>query len=155
VAQFVEVLGYKPEVRGFDSLCCQRNFSLKNYGPGVDSTSYRNEYQEYFLGSKGGWCLGLTTYHLHMPIVWKCGSLNLLKPSGPVQTCNGIALPNFYFLYTRIYTHIYKYRYINTHTHTHAARCYGHRVPTYPQYKNYDADMAVLQPRPSLETVRV
>jgi hypothetical protein len=28
-----------------------------------------------------------------MPIVLKSGSLNLLEPSGPVQTCNGIALP--------------------------------------------------------------
>jgi hypothetical protein len=28
-------------------------------------------------------------------IVLKCGSLNLLEPSGPVQACNGIALPFF------------------------------------------------------------
>ena len=28
-----------------------------------------------------------------MPIVLKSGSLNLLEPSGPVQACNGIALP--------------------------------------------------------------
>jgi hypothetical protein len=28
-----------------------------------------------------------------MPIVLKSGSLNLLQPSGPVQACNGIALP--------------------------------------------------------------
>jgi hypothetical protein len=28
-----------------------------------------------------------------VPIVLKSGSLNLLGPSGPVQTCNGIALP--------------------------------------------------------------
>ena len=50
-----------------------------------------NEYQEYFLGCKGGRCVGLTPYHLHMPIVFKSGSLNLLEPSGPVQACNGIA----------------------------------------------------------------
>jgi hypothetical protein len=31
-----------------------------HYGPGVDSASGRNEYQEYFLGHKGGRCLGLT-----------------------------------------------------------------------------------------------
>jgi len=31
--------------------------------------------------------------HLHVPIVWKSGSLTLLEPSGPVQACNGIALP--------------------------------------------------------------
>jgi hypothetical protein len=32
-----------------------------------------------------------------VPIVLKSGSLNLLEPSGPVQACNGIALP-FYLL---------------------------------------------------------
>ena len=30
-------------------------------GPGVDSASNRNEYQEYFLVDKGGRCVGLTT----------------------------------------------------------------------------------------------
>jgi hypothetical protein len=33
-----------------------------------------------------------------VPIVLKSGSLNLLEPSGPVQTCNGT---------DNIYTHIY------------------------------------------------
>jgi len=32
--------------------------------PGVDSSSNRNEYQEYFLGGKGSWCIGLTTLPL-------------------------------------------------------------------------------------------
>ena len=27
---------------------------------GVDSTSNRNEYQEYFLWGQGSWCIGLT-----------------------------------------------------------------------------------------------
>ena len=36
-------------------------------------------------------------YHIHMPIVLKCGSLSLLEPSGPVQACNGPALP-FYLV---------------------------------------------------------
>jgi hypothetical protein len=36
-------------------------FSFRpHYGPGVDSASNRNEYQVYFLGSKGGRCVGLT-----------------------------------------------------------------------------------------------
>ena len=38
--------------------------SLPYYGPGVDSASNRNEYQEYFLGSKGGRCEGLTNLPL-------------------------------------------------------------------------------------------
>ena len=32
-------------------------------------------------------------YHLHVPNALKSGSLNLLETSGPVQACNGIALP--------------------------------------------------------------
>jgi len=31
------------------------------YGPGVDSDSNRNEYQEYFLGVNSGRCVRLTT----------------------------------------------------------------------------------------------
>jgi hypothetical protein len=31
--------------------------------------------------------------HLHVPIVLKNGSLNLLEPYGHIQACNGIALP--------------------------------------------------------------
>src|SRR5215475_12746786 len=61
----VEALRYKPEGRGVDSRLCHWNFSLTqsyrpHYGPGVDSASNRNEYQEYFLGGKGGRCLWLT-----------------------------------------------------------------------------------------------
>jgi hypothetical protein len=40
-----------------------------HYGPGVDSASNRNEYQEYFLGGKRGRCVWLTTYHLQVPII--------------------------------------------------------------------------------------
>jgi len=45
------------------------------------------------LGGKGGWWVRLTTYHLHVSIVKKSGGLNLLEPCGPVQACNGTALP--------------------------------------------------------------
>jgi len=31
-----------------------------HYGPGFDSASGRNEYQEYLLGGKGSRCVGLT-----------------------------------------------------------------------------------------------
>jgi hypothetical protein len=62
-------------------------------GPGVDSASNRNEYQECFLGVKAAGAQGWQPCHLHVPIVMKSGSLNLLEPSGPVKACNGIALP--------------------------------------------------------------
>jgi hypothetical protein len=62
-----------------------------HFGSGVDSASKRNGYQEYFLGVKAaeGW----QPWQLQVSIVLKSGSLNLLEPSGPVMTCNGIALP--------------------------------------------------------------
>jgi len=44
-----------------------------------------------FLGGKGGRCVGLTT------LQFSCADcpeiLNLLEPNGPVQACNGVALP--------------------------------------------------------------
>jgi hypothetical protein len=68
--------------------------SQPHYGPGIDSTSNRNEYQEYFLGGKGGRCVELT----NLPNSWtdclaKSGSFKLLETSVPVQACNGVALP--------------------------------------------------------------
>ena len=53
-----ESLRYKPEGRRFDFQWCQKNFSLtKSFrphsGPGVDSASNRDEYQEFFLGVGG------------------------------------------------------------------------------------------------------
>ena len=62
-----------------------------HYGPGVDSASNRNEYQEYFLGGKGSQCVGMTTLPPSRLIFLKSGSLNLLELSGPVQACNGTA----------------------------------------------------------------
>ena len=57
MTQLVEALHYKPEGRGFYSRWCHWNFLLTlsfrpQYGPGVDSASNGNEYQEYFLGVK-------------------------------------------------------------------------------------------------------
>jgi hypothetical protein len=41
--------------------------------------------------------LGWQPYRLHVPIVFKSGSLYLLEPSGPLQVCYGIALPFYIF----------------------------------------------------------
>jgi hypothetical protein len=59
----------------------------------LNSSPKTNEYQEYFLGVKAAGVYGWQPYHLHVPIVLKSGSLSLLEPSGPVQACNGIAVP--------------------------------------------------------------
>ena len=63
-----------------------KSFRL-HYGPGVDSASNRNEYQEYFLGGEGGRCVRLTTCHHPVPLSRNLGtwiSWNPLGPSGPV-----------------------------------------------------------------------
>jgi hypothetical protein len=57
VAQLVEALRYKRKGHGFDSRWSHWNFSVtlsirSHFGPGVDSASNRNEYQESFLGVK-------------------------------------------------------------------------------------------------------
>jgi len=62
------------------------------YGPGVDSASNRNEYQERFLGVTSGRCVRLTTLPPSCAVVTKSGNLNFLEPSGTVQACNGTAL---------------------------------------------------------------
>ena len=92
VAQFVEALRYKSGGRGFNSQCCHRNFSLTyffrpHYGPGVDSASNRNEYQEYFLGGKGSRCIGLTTLP---PPCADC--LEIWEPQTPetLRACQGL-----------------------------------------------------------------
>jgi hypothetical protein len=73
--------------------CVTAIFHWHSSGPGVDSTSNRNEYQEYILRVKAAGAYGWQPCHLHVPIVLKSGSLNLLEPLGPVKACNGIALP--------------------------------------------------------------
>ena len=87
MTELVEAVPYKPEGRGFDSRWCHWNCSFtlsfrSHYGPDVDSAPNRNEYREYFLGGKGGRCVGLIPHH--MPTIWKSGSHNHLEPSGLV-----------------------------------------------------------------------
>ena len=42
---------------------------------------------------KGGRCVRLTTLPPSCAVVMKSGNLNFLEPSGPLQACNGTALP--------------------------------------------------------------
>jgi len=61
-----------------------------HYGPGIDSASNRNEYQEYFLGSKGGRCIGMTTLPSSCA---NCREIWEPQSPGALWACNGIALP--------------------------------------------------------------
>jgi hypothetical protein len=109
-AQLVEVLWYKPEGCGIDFRLCHWNFLLTsfwpNYGPELDSASKRNEYQEYFLGSKGGRCLGLKGLpHLCVD----CLEIWEPQPPGIPQ---GLSRPVMGLIYMSIYVYIYIYIYI-------------------------------------------
>ena len=53
-----------------------------HYGPEVDSTSNRNESQEYFLGVKGGLCAELTTLP---PSCAECLKIWKNRPSGTLR----------------------------------------------------------------------
>ena len=92
----VKVLCYKSEGRWLMEFFIDIKSFRSHYGPGVDSASKRNEYQEPFLGSKGGRCVWLTILPQSCAVVMKSGNLNFLEPSGPLQACNGTALPFIY-----------------------------------------------------------
>jgi len=51
-----------------------------HYGPGVESASNRNGYQEHLLGGKGGRCVKLTTYHHPVPLSRNLGTLTSWNP---------------------------------------------------------------------------
>jgi len=51
---------------------------------------------------KGGRCVGLTTLPPSCAVVMKSGNLNFLEPSGPLQACNGTALPLPFSKFTEI-----------------------------------------------------
>ena len=92
MAQLLGALRYRPEGRGFDSRWCYWNFSLPlsfrpHCGPGVDSVSYRNEYQEYFLRGKGGCCVGLA---ILPPSCADCHEIWEPQPSGSLRACPGL-----------------------------------------------------------------
>jgi hypothetical protein len=63
---------------------------LPHYGPGVDSASNKNDYQKYFLGSKGGRCVRLTTLP---PSYANClevlGTSTSWNPQGPSTLVQG------------------------------------------------------------------
>jgi len=62
---------------------------------------------------KGGRCVKLTTLPPSCAVVTKSGHLNFVEPSGPLQACNGTALPLPLPLFTSynciFYTLLYYY----------------------------------------------
>ena len=98
-AQLVETLHYKRTGGRFDS----RWWSFRpHYGPVVDSASNRNEYQEYFLGGKGGWCVELTT------LPSKCADCLEIwepQPPGTPRPCPGLCRDCFTFSFLQDLTH--------------------------------------------------
>ena len=88
-----EALRYKSVGSGFDSQRCNWNFSW-HYGPGVDSTCNRNEYQEYFLWGKCGRCVGMTT----LPTLCvNCLEILDAHPSGTLSAFPGLYRDCFNF----------------------------------------------------------
>jgi len=63
------------------------HFFRLHYGPGVDSASNKNEYQEYFVGGKGGRCVGLTTLP---PSCADCSEIWKPHPPGTLWACPGL-----------------------------------------------------------------
>jgi hypothetical protein len=72
-------------------------YSFRPYhGPGVDSAPIENEYQEHFLGGKGGRCLRLTT---SPPSCAECHELWEPKPPGTLWATPGLLRDCFTFTY--------------------------------------------------------
>ena len=74
------VIGFFVDIKSFRS----------HYGPGVASASNRNEYQEHFLGGKGGRCVRLTTYHHPVPLSRNLGILTSWNPLGHSRPVTGL-----------------------------------------------------------------
>ena len=91
-----KVAGSIPD--GFIGIFRRHNPSSRTMALGSTQPLTEMSTRNISWGVKAGGAYGWQPYHLHVPIVLKSVSLNLLEPSGPVQSCNGIALPLPYCL---------------------------------------------------------
>ena len=101
LAQWLRCCATNRKVAGSTPACVSGFFiDIKcfrsHYGPGVDSASNRNEYQEYFLGGKGGRRVRLTTYHHLVPLSRNLGALTSWKPLGLSRPVMGLLHLNLY-----------------------------------------------------------
>ena len=88
VAHFVEALRYKPDSRwGHCSFSLTQSLR-PHYGTEVDLAFNRHEYQDYFLGGKGGRRIGLTAL---APSCADCLEIWEPEPPGTLRACPGIA----------------------------------------------------------------
>ena len=88
VAQWLRFCATNRKVTG--SIPADVTVFFIDYGPGVDSTSNRNEYQEYFLGVKSRRCVRLTTYHHPVPLSRNLGTLTSWNPLGLSRPVMGL-----------------------------------------------------------------
>ena len=98
----VKALRYKPAGRGFDTDGVLGIFQWRN-PPGctmaLGSTQTLAEMSTRCISwGKGGRYVRMTTLPPSCAVVMKSGNLNFLEPSGPLQACNGTALPFFIYL---------------------------------------------------------
>jgi hypothetical protein len=112
----VKTLRYKSEGPGIDSSIAGV-FSVASDSsmcPGFDSAS-KNEYHVN-SGGKGGRCLRLTTYHLHVPMSRNLGALTFRNPVGLFRPVMGqLYLYTYIYIYMFIYIYIYIYICIYIH----------------------------------------
>jgi len=62
----------------------------------IISASNGNEYQEYFMGGKGGWCVGLTTFPLSCADCLEMWELQLPRI---LKACPGLFRDCFTFMF--------------------------------------------------------
>ena len=66
-------------------------YSFRSHsGPGVDSASNRNEYQENFLGLNAAGAYVWRPYHLPVPLSWNLGTLTSWNPLGHSRPVTGL-----------------------------------------------------------------